>query len=67
MKLPVSSLAKAAYEMMKTDAHYLEDARRFSNVNNTVIGSLLSLRGYSRWVTEEAVKQALKTIEEEAL
>lgn len=58
-----NDLIDHAYQLLKTNPNYLADARQFARVNNTVIGSLLSLSsGNPRWATEAAVKSALQRI-----
>ena len=58
-----SSLVDHAYQLLKSNPNYLEDARQFARVNNTVIGSLMSATsGSPRWATEAAVRSALQRI-----
>ena len=57
------NLADHAYQLLKKNPSYLEDARTFAKSNNTVIGSLLAITsGSPRWATEAAVKTALQRI-----
>jgi hypothetical protein len=56
----LSREGQIALEYLQESQHLREDAERYSSVDNTVMGSLLStLYGIPRWRAEQAVKEAL--------
>lgn len=56
-------LASIAEAMLK-DATYLEDARRFGRIGNSVAGSVLALTyKVPRWAAEQAVCEAVAAID----
>lgn len=60
------NLTDHAYELLKSNPTYLDDARAGRGTNNTVVGSVMSITTHSpRWATEEAVTAALKRIQAE--
>lgn len=60
------NLENHAYELLKSQPHYLEDAREGAQVGNTIVGSVMAITTqYPRWATENAVRAALKRIHEE--
>lgn len=57
------SLEEIAYRLLKSDPDYLEDARQGTAVNNTIVGSIMSITAKApRWSTEKAVRNALSRI-----
>lgn len=61
------NLEQHAYELLKSNPHYVDDAKQGASVNNTVVGSVMSITtGSPRWATENAVKVALRRIQAES-
>jgi hypothetical protein len=57
-------LVAHALKLLQSDPAYLEDARQGAAVSNTIVGSLMNLTLKSpRWVTEQAVREALAQID----
>lgn len=62
-----SQLVNHACRLLKSaDPYYLQDAREGAGTGNTIVGSVMSLTtGKPRWITERAVDEALRIIDEE--
>ncbi len=57
-------LIQAALAMLREDPAYEDDARQGVRVDNTIVGSILSITtGSPRWATERAVHTALVIID----
>jgi hypothetical protein len=59
-------LVQSALQMLRANPRYAADARAGARVNNSIVGSLLSIEHRApRWATERAVRQALAILDEE--
>ena len=59
-------LVKAALKMLRSSPRYVADARAGAPLDNSVVGSLLSIEYRApRWATERAVRQALAILDSE--
>ena len=59
-------LVQSALQMLRANPRYAADARAGARVNNSIVGSLLSIEYRApRWATERAVRQALAILDEE--
>jgi len=60
-------LVKAALDMLRDNPRFVADARAGARVNNSIVGSLLSIEYRApRWATERAVRQALAILDSKA-
>jgi hypothetical protein len=60
-------LVKAALDMLRDNPGFVADARAGTRVNNSIVGSLLSIEYRApRWATERAVRQALAILDSKA-
>lgn len=63
----MDDLTRKALHLLRTDPHYLHDAKAGARVGNTILGCVLSITTKSpRWATENAVREALAAMKRRA-
>jgi len=61
------NLTNIALRMLRASPEHLEDARKGAEVNNSVVGGVISTtHRIPRWAAEQAVREALAIIEEDS-